>query len=96
MMVDSPMDEIPREEQGKAALTELFEALKTDKTPITVENIIARIDEVVRAVRFDGWQSTIRWDQEVRKALRKTLYVQFKIRDNDVFEKALRYIREYY
>ena len=32
----------------------------------------------------------------VRQALRKTLYVQFKIRDNDVFEKALGYVREYY
>lgn len=88
--------EVPREEQGKAALTELFDALKTDKTPIIVENIVNRIDEVVRAVRFEGWQSTHRGDQEVRQALRKTLYVQFKIRDNDVYEKALGYIREYY
>lgn len=86
----------PREEQGKAALTELFESLQTNGTPAIVENIVNRIDEVVRAVRFDGWQSTIRGDQEVRQALRKTLYVQFKIRDNDVFEKALGYVREYY
>lgn len=90
------VNEVPREEQGKAALTELFEAVKTDETPIIVENIVSRIDEVVRAVRFEGWQSTIRGDQEVRQALRKTLYIQFKIRDNDVFEKALSYIREYY
>lgn len=89
-------DEVPREEQGKAALTELFEAVKTDETPVIVDNIVSRIDEVVRAVRFEGWQSTIRGDQEVRQALRKTLYVQFKIRDSDVFEKALGYIREYY
>ncbi len=88
--------EIPREERGKAALTELFEALKGDETPIIVSNVVDRIDEVVRAVRFEGWQSTIAGDQEVRKALRQTLYVQFKIRDNDVFEKALGYIREYY
>ena len=88
--------EVPREERGKAALTELFEALKTDETPVIVENVVNRIDEVVRAVRFEGWQSTIRGDQEVRQALRKTLYVQFKIRDNDVFEKAIGYIREYY
>ena len=89
-------DEVPREEQGKAALTELFDALKGDQTPIIVENVVNRIDEVVRGVRFEGWQSTIRGDQEVRQALRKTLYVQFKIRDNDVFEKALGYVREYY
>jgi len=93
---EKAINEIPREEQGKAALTELFEALKTDDTPIIVDNIVSRIDEVVRGVRFEGWQSTIRGDQEVRQALRKTLYVQFKIRDNDVFEKALGYVREYY
>lgn len=80
----------------EAALTELFDALKGDETPIIVENVVNRIDEVVRGVRFEGWQSTIRGDQEVRKALRSTLYVQFKIRDNDVFEKVLGYVREYY
>lgn len=89
-------NEVPREEKGKAALTELFEALKGDETPIIVSNVVDRIDEVVRGVRFDGWQSTIRGDQEVRQALRRTLYVQFKIRDNDVFEKAVGYVREYY
>ncbi|MEG3614658.1 hypothetical protein [Isoptericola haloaureus] len=87
---------MPREEQGKAALTELFSALKTDGTPVIVENIVNRIDEVLRGVRFEGWQSTIRGDKEVQQALRKTLYVQFKIRDADVFEKALGYVREYY
>ncbi|WP_349536468.1 type I restriction endonuclease subunit R [Rhodococcus rhodochrous] len=93
---EKAVNEIPREEQGRAALTELFNALKTEGTPVIVENIVARIDEVVRAVRFDGWQATIRGDQEVRRALRQTLYLQFKIRDNDVFEKALGYIQEYY
>lgn len=93
---EKAVNEVPREEQGMAALTELFEALKTDETPIIVENIVSRIDEVVRGVRFEGWQSTIRGDQEVRQALRRTLYVQFKIRENDVFEKALGYVREYY
>ena len=93
---EKQVGEKPREEQGKAALTELFESLQGDGTPVIVENIVNRIDEVVRAVRFEGWQNTHRGDQEVRQALRKTLYVQFKIRDNDVFEKALSYVREYY
>jgi type I restriction enzyme, R subunit len=93
---EKAVNEVPREEQGKAALSELFEAVKGDETPIIVERVVGRIDEVVRGVRFDGWQSTIRGDQEVRQALRKTLYVQFKIRDNDVYEKALGYVREYY
>lgn len=89
-------NEIPREEKGKTALTELFDALKGEETPIIVSNVVDRVDEVVRAVRFDGWQSTLEGDREVRKALRQTLYVQFKIRDNDVFEKALGYVQEYY
>lgn len=89
-------NEIPREEKGKAALTELFDALKGEETPIIVSNVVDRVDEVVKAVRFDGWQSTLEGDREVRKALRQTLYVQFKIRDNDVFEKALGYVQEYY
>lgn len=96
VVAEKSVDEVPREEQGKAALTELFDALRTDETPIIVENVVNRIDEVVRGVRFDGWQSTIGGDQEVRRALRKTLYMQFKIRDSDVFDKALGYVREYY
>ena len=50
----------------------------------------------VRGVRFDGWQSTMAGNQEVRKGLSQTLYVQFKIRDIDVFEKALGYVRKYF
>lgn len=96
VVAEKAENEIPREEKGKAALTELFEALKGEETPIIVSNVVDRVDEVVRAVRFDGWQSTLEGDREVRKALRQTLYVQFKIRDNDVFEKALGYVQEYY
>lgn len=96
MAAEKEVNEIPREEQGKTALSELFDSLKNGETPVIVENIVDRIDEVVKAVRFEGWQATIRGDQEVRQALRKTLYIQFKIRDNDVYEKALGYVREYY
>lgn len=55
-----------------------------------------RIDVVVRAVRFDGWQTTIAGNQEVRKVLRQTLYARSNIRNNDAFEKAPGYVREYY
>lgn len=46
--------------------------------------------------RYEEPQNTHEGDRLVQQALRKTLYVKFKIRDNDVFEKALGYIREYY
>ena len=89
-------EEVPREERGRAALTELFDSLKGEDTPIIVENVVNEVDEVVRTVRFDGWQSTKEGDRIVQQALRKTLYIKFKIRDNDVFERALGYVREYY
>ncbi len=87
---------IPREEKGKAALTELFESIRTEVTPAMVERIVADIDDVVRAVRFDGWQNTAQGDREVKQALRQTLYVKYKLRDSDLFDRAHEYIREYY
>ncbi|WP_426716798.1 type I restriction endonuclease subunit R [Corynebacterium auriscanis] len=93
---EKALNEVPREERGKAALTELFEALKDADTPVIVEKVVERIDEVVRAIRFEGWQATSEGDREVKQALRQTLYLQFKIRDEDVFKQALGYVREYY
>ena len=46
------------EDRGKAALTELFNEVKTSETPIMVERVVADIDEIVRLVRFPGWQGT--------------------------------------
>jgi type I restriction enzyme R subunit len=47
-------------------------------------------------VRFDGWQDTAQMYWEVHLALRKTLFVRYKMRDQDLFERAHEYIREYY
>ena len=88
----------PEEEQNKAraALTELFSEIRTSKTPKVVERVVADIDEIVRLVRFPGWQTTIAGKREVRKALRKILYIKYKITDQDLYDKAYGYIRQYY
>jgi len=88
----------PEEEQNKAkaALTELFSEVKTSQTPKVVERVVADIDEIVRLVRFPGWQTTIAGKREVRKALRKILYIKYKITDQDLYDKAYGYIRQYY
>ncbi len=65
----------PEDEQEKAALTELFTAAKTGDTPVVVERIVTDIDEIVRMVRFPGWQNTKAGEREVQKALRKVIYV---------------------
>lgn len=91
--------EVPPEEdedRGKAALTDLFNEVKTAETPIMVERVVADIDEIVRVVRFPGWQSTLAGEREVKKALRKTLFKYRLHQDNDLFDKAFHYIRQYY
>jgi type I restriction enzyme R subunit len=86
----------PDVDKGIAALTELFNGVKNDKTPIIVERIVSDIDGIVKIVRFDGWQNTTAGQQEVKKALRSVVWVKYKIKDNDVFEKAYKYIEMYY
>jgi type I restriction enzyme, R subunit len=91
--------ETPSEEdidRGKAALTELFERAQSASTPIMVKRVVDDIDEIVRAVRFDGWQSTHAGEREVKIALRKTLFKYKLHQDAELFERAYGYIREYY
>lgn len=89
---------VPEEEvdRGIAALTELFNGVKNKNTPIIVERIVADIDSIVKIVRFDGWQGTTAGKQEVKKALRSIVWVKYKIKDKDVFDKAYSYIEQYY
>ena len=91
--------EVPPEEdenRGKAALTELFIEVKTEETPIMVERVVTDIDEIVRLVRFPGWQGTQAGEREVKKALRKALFKYKLHADEELFEKAYSYIRQYY
>ena len=87
---------IEQEERGKEALTELFEEVKNSETPIIVERVVADIDEIVRVVRFDGWQDTHAGEREIRKALRKTLFKYKLHQDTELFDRAYGYIRTYY
>ncbi|WP_291774165.1 hypothetical protein [Castellaniella sp.] len=91
--------EVPPEEdedRGKAALTELFNEVKTSETPIMVERVVTDIDEIVRLVRFPGWQGTKAGEREVKKALRKALFKYKLHADGELFENAYSYIRQYY
>lgn len=88
-----PVEEINK---GKAALTELFTSLKSEKTPVIVERVVNDIDEIVKIVRFDGWQDTVSGRREVKKALRSVVAIKYKIKDTEVFDKAYNYIEMYY
>lgn len=69
-----PEDEV---DKGKAALTELFNSVKNQATPIIVERIVNDIDDIVRIVRFDGWQSTTAGKQEIKKTLRSVVWIKY-------------------
>jgi type I restriction enzyme R subunit len=85
-----------KKKSAKEALTDLFNDIKTDQTPAVVERIVTDIDDIVKIVRFDGWQTTNAGEREVQRSLRKTL-LKYKLhKEQDLFEKAYAYIKQYY
>jgi len=88
----------PEEERDRAkeALTELFNEARNLNTHIIVERIVTDIDEIVKKVRFAGWQATSQGERLVQRELRRAL-LRYKLHtDQDLFDRAYAYIREYY
>lgn len=88
----------PEQEQDRAvaALTELFNEVKTQQTHVIVERIVADIDGIVKQIRFPDWQNTSSGQREIQKALRLSLR-RFKLHtDQELFDKAYSYIKQYY
>lgn len=92
--------EIPEDSHAKAraALTDLFESIRTDETPIIVEQVVNDIDnEVVNIIRqFKDAFKSVTARREIKKKLRTILWIKYQIKDNEVFEKAYSYIEQYY
>lgn len=96
VQAEKELEQQVQEKTPKAALTELFLELKTDKTPAVVARIVDDIDAIVRIVSFDGWQNTVSGEREVQKSLRKAL-LKYKLhKDQLLFDRAYGYIKEYY
>ena len=96
VQAEKQVDPVDEQAKAKAALTELFTEIKNGKMPIVVERIVIDIDEIVRLIRFPGWQSTKAGERQIQKALRRVIYVKYKVKDQDLFDKAFGYIRQYY
>lgn len=96
LRVEREIISLQEQKTAKAALTDLFLELKTDQTPAIVERIVKEIDDIVKYVRFDGWQTSITGEREVQKSLRKTL-LKYKLhKEEQLFNRAYEYIKEYY
>lgn len=93
--VDQPQD---KRAKARAALTELFESIKTEETPIIVEQVVNDIDnEVVKIVRqFSDAFKSVAARREIKKKLRAILWIKYQIKDQEVFDKAYSYIEMYY
>jgi type I restriction enzyme R subunit len=83
-------------DRAKEALTELFKEAKGTNTHIIVERIVSDIDEIVKKVRFDGWKTTTSGERIVQQELRRALFKYKLHQDQELFDKAYGYIREYY
>jgi type I restriction enzyme R subunit len=96
LQAEKETEPVTEQKNAKAVLTELFLELKTDTTPAIVERIVNDIDEIVRVVRFDGWQNSTTGLKVIAKELRKVIWIKYQIKDEDLFNKAYDYIKEYY
>jgi type I restriction enzyme R subunit len=97
-VVEAEKETDPEEERDKAkeALTELFQEAKGTNTHVIVERIVADIDDIVKKVRFPNWQRTSQGERLVQKELRRVLLKYQLHRDQELFDKAYSYIRQYY
>jgi type I restriction enzyme, R subunit len=93
---EKQVDPVEERDKAKEALTELFQEAKNQNTHIIVERIVADIDEIVkngpipRLAAHDG-RANARC-KKLRRALLK-----YKLhKDQDLFDRAYGYIRQYY
>jgi type I restriction enzyme R subunit len=97
-VVEAEKQTDPAEERDRAkeALTELFNEAKSKNTHIIVERIVSDLDDIVKKVRFPDWQRTSQGERLVQRELRKTL-LKYKLHtDQELFDKAYGYVRQYY
>ena len=95
VMAEKEVDPADEQDKAKAALAELFSEVKNGDIPTIVERIVTEIDKIMRLVRFPGWQGTV-GEREMQKALRKVIYVKYQIKDQELFDKAYGYVKQYY
>ena len=93
---EKQVDPVEERDRAKEALTELFKEAKTKNTHIIVERIVADIDEIVKKVRFPGWQHTSQGERAgAKRAPSHSAQIQTPHRPRTV-RQSYGYIRQYY
>jgi len=57
--------------------------------------VVADVDEIVRLVHFPGWHYTKASSVTAEVSEQGTVYVEYKIKDQDLFDRVCEYIRQY-
>ena len=55
---EGTLDEIKIIDPDKRAVTQILEEYAPEGTPVIIETVVERIDEIVRPVRGTGWQES--------------------------------------
>lgn len=80
----------------RQALTRIFEQQNLPTPPEMIKKIVHQIDEIVKKVRFEGWQHTIAGDRQIKREVTRIL-LQYKLhKDAELLSKIYGYIREHY
>ena len=93
---EGTLDEIKIIDPDKGALTQILEEYAPEGTPVIIETVVERIDEIVRPVRGTGWQESQPGDRTVRQELRKILRANGLPPQGEVFDRAYEYVRNNY
>ena len=78
--MDQPQD---KRAKAREALTERFESIKTEETPIIVVRVVNAIDnETIKTVRqFSDAFKSVAARREIKKKFRAILWIKYQIKD---------------
>lgn len=80
----------------KEALTRIFEESNVKQAPEIIKQIVSDIDDIVKKIRFEGWQFTIAGERQIKQEITRVLLKQKLHKEKELFEKAYEYIKEHY
>jgi len=60
-------------QDDKQALTRIFERQNLPTPPEMIKKIVTEIDEIVKKIRFEGWQHTIAGEREIKQEITRIL-----------------------
>ena len=90
VVADRPLPSAP------AKLTDLFKEATIKYPHINAERVVQDIDDAVRKVRTPDWQSSPEDVRVVQERLRTTLLKYQLQSDQQLFDRAMAFVRQYY